>query len=182
MNALCWNCRGIGNPRTVYTLRDYVRQWTPYLVFLVETKVKHKHMEKIKFSLGFSNGLIVPSRGRSGGLAFFWSTDVNLEIKSYSQYHIDATITEHDNNFTWRFTGFYDHPESNLRKDSWKLLSYLNNQFSLPWFCCGDFNEILFVTEKSGGPPRTQRQMDGFREAVNFCGFQDLGFSGPQYT
>ena len=75
-------------------LRDYVRRWTPYLVFLVETKVKHKHMEKIKFSLGFSNGLIVPNRGRSGGLALFWSTDVNLEIKSYSQYHIDATITE----------------------------------------------------------------------------------------
>lgn len=91
MNALCWNCRGIGNPRTVYTLRDYVQRWTPYLVFLVETKVKHKRMEKIKFSLGFSNGLIVPSRGRSGGLALFWSTDVNLEIKSYSQYHIDAT-------------------------------------------------------------------------------------------
>ena len=181
MNALCWNCWGIGNPRIVYMLRDYVRRWTPYLVFLVETKVKHKHMEKIKFSLGFSNGLIVPNRGRSGGLALFWSTDVNLEIKSYSQYHIDATITEQDSNFIWRFTGFYGHPESNLRKDSWKLPSYLNNQFSLPWFCCGDFNEILSVTEKSGGPQRTQRQIDGFREAVNLCGFQDLGFSGPQY-
>ena len=182
MNALCWNCRGIRNPRTVYTLRDHVRRWTPYLVFLVETKVKQNRMEKIKFSLGFSNGLIVPSRGRSGGLALLWSTEVNLEIKSYSQYHIDAIVTEQDNNFTWRFTGFYGHPESNLRKDSWKLLSYLNSQFSLPWFCCGDFNEILYVSEKSGGPQRTQHQMDGFREVVNLCGFHDLGFSGPQYT
>ena len=34
------------------------------------------------------------------------------------------------------------------------------------------------MTEKSGGPQRTQRQMDGFREAVNLCGFQDLGFLG----
>ena len=67
-------------------------------------------MEKIKFSLGFSNGLIVPSRGRNGGLALLWSTEVNLEIKSYSQYHIDAIVTEQDNNFTWRFTGFYGHP------------------------------------------------------------------------
>ena len=78
--------------------------------------------------------------------------------------------------------GFYGHPESHLRKDSWKLLSYLNNQFSLPWFCYGNFNEILSLSEKSGGPLRTQRQMDGFRDAVNNCGFQDLGFSGPQYT
>ena len=94
MNALCWNYRGIGNPRTVYTLRDQVRRWTPYLVFLVETKVKQNRMEKIKFSLGFSNGLIVPSRGRNGGLALLWSTLVNLEIKSYSQHHIDPIVTE----------------------------------------------------------------------------------------
>ena len=100
-------------------------------------------MEKVKFKLGFSNGLIVPNQGKSGGLALLWSKDIKLETKSYSQHHIDIIIIEHDRNSTWRFTGFYGHPESHLRKDSWKLLSYLNSQFSLPWFCCGDFNEIL---------------------------------------
>nr|POF02450.1 hypothetical protein CFP56_28059 [Quercus suber] len=123
-------------------------------------------MEKIKFILGFFNSLIVPSQGKSGGLALFWSKDVKLEIKSYSQNHIDAIISEQDSNFTWRFTGFYGHPESHLRNDSWKLLSYLNNQLSLPWFCCDDFNEILSFSEKSGGPQRPQRQMDGFRDRI----------------
>lgn len=46
-------------------------------------------MEKIKYNLGFSNGLCVPSRGRSGGLALLWSSDTNLEIKSFSNNHID---------------------------------------------------------------------------------------------
>ena len=182
MNSICWNCRGIGNPRSVYSLRNYVRRWTPYLVFLVETKAKQKRMEKVKFKLGFSNGLIIPSQGKSGGLALLWSKDIKLEIKSYSQHHIDAIIIEHDRNFTWRFIGFYEHPESHLRKHSWKLLSYLNSQFSLPWFCCGNFNEILSLSEKSGGPCRTQRQMEGFWDTVNVCGFQDLGFSGPKFT
>ena len=108
-------------------------------------------MEKVKYKLGFSNGLIVPSKGRRGDLALLWSSDTILEIKSYSNYHIDAVITESDNGFLWRFTGFYGHPETHLREDSWKLLSFLNSQFNFPWFCCGDFNEILSMTEKAGG-------------------------------
>ena len=40
-------------------------------------------MEIVKYRLGFSNGLIVPSRGRRGGLALLWSRDTNLEIKSF---------------------------------------------------------------------------------------------------
>ena len=97
MNSLCWNCRGIGNPRTVFALRDYVRRRNPRIVFLSETKSKNRRMEKVKFNLGFTNGLYVPSRGWSGGLALLWSSDTNLEIKSYSNHHIDAIITEADN-------------------------------------------------------------------------------------
>ena len=69
MNSLCWNCRGFGNPRTVHALGDYVRRWNPKLVFLSETKLKIRRMEKVKFKLGFPNGLIVASNGRSGDLA-----------------------------------------------------------------------------------------------------------------
>ena len=57
-------------------------------------------MERVKYILGYSNGLIVPSIGRSGGLALLWSSDTNLEIKSYSNHHIDAIITEPEDGFT----------------------------------------------------------------------------------
>ena len=78
MTSLCWNCRGIGNPRTVYALREYLRRWNPKLVFLSETKLKSRRMEKVKYKLGFSNGLFVSSRGRraallcSGLVILFW--------------------------------------------------------------------------------------------------------------
>ena len=182
MNSLCWNCWGIGNPWTIFALRDYVQRWNPRLVFLLETKSKNRRMEKIKFKLGFTNGLYVQSRGRSGGLALLWSSDTNLEIKSYSNHHIDAIITEADNGLSWRFTGFYGYSETHLREESWKFLFYLNSQFNLPWFCYGDFNEILSMIEKSGGVQRSQTQMDGFRRIVNQCGFKDLGYCGPNYT
>ena len=117
MNSLCWNCWGIGNPLTVFALHDYVKRWNPKLVFLLETRLKNKHIEKVKYRLGFSNGVIVPRRGRSGGLALLWSSDMNLEVKSYSNFHIDAIITEPENGFSWRYIGFYGHPETTSGKN-----------------------------------------------------------------
>jgi len=52
----------------------------------------------------------------------------------------------------------------------------------MPWSCLGDFNEILLATEKARGLERSQQQMEGFREAINIYGFQDLGFEGPDFT
>ena len=70
MRALGWNCRGLGNPPSVRALRNLVQQWDPDFEFLSETKLKKRSMEKKKMSVGFINGLIIPSHGRSGGLAF----------------------------------------------------------------------------------------------------------------
>ena len=182
MIPLSWNCRGLGNPRSVKALHVTVQRWKPDIVFLMETKSKVKHMERIKNKVGFANGLIVPSRGRSRGVALFWNREINLEIKSFSGNHIDAFVRETDNSSTWRITGFYGHPETHKRYESWHLLSFLHSQYQLPWLCLGDFNEILSMHEKVGGPIRSQQQMDGFRNIVNFYGFSDLGYCGNDFT
>ena len=83
MRTISWNCREIGNPWSVRALHDMVRRWKPKIVFLMETKSKAKRMEKIKNKIGFANGLIVPSRGRSGGVALLWTREVNLDINNY---------------------------------------------------------------------------------------------------
>jgi hypothetical protein len=61
-------------------------------------------------------------------------------------------------------------------------LKYLNTQSDLPWLCAGDFNEVLEAQEQVGGQVQSERQMEGFREAVQICGFLDLGFIGLPYT
>jgi len=115
-------------------------------------------MDRIKNKIGFANGLIVSSNGRSGGLALLWSKKVDLEIKSYTKNHIDAVVTEIDNGFKWRVTGFYGHPDTHKRYESWNLLAFLHNQFQLPWVCFGDFSEILSMEEKFGGVTRSQQK------------------------
>ncbi|KAM3705616.1 hypothetical protein ACJW31_03G093700 [Castanea mollissima] len=139
-------------------------------------------MEKVRDRLGFVNGLFVPSRGHSGGLALLWKRELNLNIKSFSNFHIDATITEVSFSLEWRITGFYGHPQTHLCHESWNLLSLLSSQMQLPWFCFGDFNEIVSVEEKWGGAIKPQNQMESFRNVINLCSFKDLGYSGSDYT
>ena len=127
MNSLGWNCRGLGNPRLVRALHDLVRQWAPKIVFLSETKLRTKRMERIRDRIGFANGLFVPSHGRSGGLALMWTRETDVEIKSFGRHHIDAIITEENSNFKRRISGFYGHPQAHLRQFSWDLLAFLKD-------------------------------------------------------
>ena len=163
-------------------LHSLVQQYNPNIVFLMETKVGIKRMVKVKERIGLPNGLVIPSEGKSGGMALLWVRDLDVEIKSFSRYHIDAIVIDPKVGFKWRMTGFYGNSETSLRKESWSLFRFLNSQYWMLWMCLGDFNEIVSTREKSGGPNRAQQQMEGFREAIDFCGFQDMGFEGLEFT
>lgn len=54
------NCWGLGNPQSVNALRKIVRQWDPSFVFLLETKLKKKAMERANRKVGFVYRLVVP--------------------------------------------------------------------------------------------------------------------------
>ena len=99
MITLVWNCRGLENPLSVRVLRELVQRWKPKIVFLMETKMKKHRMEKEKFKIGLLNGLMVPSVGRSGGLAMLWSRDIKVEIQGYSGSYIDAFVTDPESSF-----------------------------------------------------------------------------------
>jgi hypothetical protein len=122
-------------------LRDLCRSYNPEVVFLCETKKKDKDMEKLKWSLGFSHGVAVSSVGRSGGLAFWWREGVEVSVRPWSQYFIDAKIRKDAK--TWRFTGIYGEPQTEMRFKTWDALRFLKAQDDIPWLCAGDFNEVL---------------------------------------
>ena len=84
--------------------------------------MKKCQMDKVKFKIGLLNGLVIPSIGRSGGLAM----DRKLEVQSYSRYFIDAVVTDFKSGFKWRITSFYGNPETCRRKESLDFLRSLN--------------------------------------------------------
>ncbi|XP_050290016.1 uncharacterized protein LOC126728194 [Quercus robur] len=159
MSLLSWNCRGLGNLRTVKALEKVVNKEEPKIVFLMETKSKREWLEKVKDQCKMKHGLIVPSDGSK-----------------------DAWIEGGWDGGSWHFTGFYGNPDTAQRPESWAKLKSLKGTSSAPWLAIGDFNEITRLTEKEGGHTRPKRQMENFVDAINYCGFREVDFIGPKYT
>ncbi|GMJ07053.1 hypothetical protein HRI_004374500 [Hibiscus trionum] len=181
MNLLCWNVRGLGKPRAVNRLKNKLRGVHPHILFLIETKLDKRRMEKVRRHCGFMFGIDVPALGTRGGLSIGWKNECDVSLRSYSQWHIDIEIKE-ESGIVWRFTGFYGRPEERNRAESWNLLKQLGRDQSLPWVVAGDFNEIAYSFEKMGGCVRSERQMFDFRDALQKCDLADLGFTGLWYT
>jgi exonuclease III/phage terminase Nu1 subunit (DNA packaging protein) len=171
----------LGNGPAVRGLLALQKKEDPDILFLSETKLKGKKMEKFRNMLGLQHMLVKDCVGKSGGLALFWRRGINVELRWMGRMHIDVNVTEEDG-FKWRLTGIYGEPRQDRREETWRLMRTLHHQSNLPWLCVGDFNEIMFNYEKQGGVPRPQICMDRFRDALLFCNLNDLGFEGDIFT
>ncbi|KAK3218312.1 hypothetical protein Dsin_012282 [Dipteronia sinensis] len=181
MKVMVWNVRGLGSGLAFRTLLNLKQNHNPEVLILLETKVTHVVMESFRVNLGFSGKLVMNYVGHSGGICMLWMGNISVDLLSYTQSHIDVQVVSHGLK-TWRLTGFYGHPEATQRHHSWALLWCLSEVVDLPRLCVGDFNEILCNSEKEGGLERSHLLLDNFRKALNYCGLEDLGFLGPQFT
>lgn len=184
MEILSWNCRGINNDSTIQALKRLIIKHRPSIVFLCETKIHDRDFHNSLCShLGFNKSEVMLSLGQSGGLALFWSDDLDVRFRSKSHHHIDVVIdTNNPSSPSWRFTGFYGHPTKSERYRSWALLRDLADVNSLPWAVVGDFNELLHAYEKIGGRRRCESQMQGFRDALTYSELFDHGYIGSFHT
>ncbi|KAL0445840.1 UNVERIFIED_CONTAM: hypothetical protein Slati_1711900 [Sesamum latifolium] len=155
MIVLSWNCQEIGAPWTVRALREMIRSHNPDMVFLMETKCNSQRIDDIKRSISMDR-LAVNSKDRG--------------VQESSQSH------------AWRFTGIYGDSDVMKRKHTWSLISTLRKQSQRPWFCTGDFNEILDHKKKDGGSIRPNWQMRDFRRALADNGLHDPGYLGKPFT
>ena len=78
----------------------------PSLVFLMEIKLSKEEMTRKKYTLGFTEGLVMASNGSKGGLALLWKKYVMVDIQTFGPWHIDVEVGGTDGSGKWRFTGF----------------------------------------------------------------------------
>ena len=182
MSTMAWNCRGLGNRRTVRAFEKVMSSEDPSFIFLMETKLVISEMDGIKDGLNRSQWLVVLRKGRSGGLALLWKKELKVDVQSFSDSHIDAIVDQGVDGKQWRITGFYGNLETSKRQESWLLLKRLSSLNSLPWVCLGDFNKLMDSSEKEGGCTRPAKQMEAFCDAINMCNLHDMGYSGQDFT
>jgi exonuclease III len=108
MKLIAWNYHGLGNPAAVRSLLDLQKQEDSNILFLSEMKLESMQVEVFRWKLGLTNMVCIPSEGRSGGIALFWRTRVDVSLKSMSKYFIDVEVGGGANR--WRFMGIYGDP------------------------------------------------------------------------
>ena len=160
MSTINWNCRGFGNPRTVYALKRALQKEALQFIFLMETKLSQEAMKYKQQELEYTQGLAVSSHGQSRGLALQWKSDSKVAIQGFSRWHIDAHVACTITRLTWRLTGFYGQPDTSRREETWSILESLGHFNHLSWLCIGDYNEIISQAKTSRCRIRSARQLD----------------------
>lgn len=84
----------------------------------METKSDLDWMVKVRDRCKFQHGLMIPSRGKSDDLAFYWKEGVKLDVQSYSPTHIDALVDGGIDVGWWHLTGFYGDLNTAKRPES----------------------------------------------------------------
>jgi hypothetical protein len=108
MSLLSWNCRGLGNPRTVRDLCQLVEEKKPRFLFLMETRIQQNRMQVVRNKLGFAGMLVVDPIGTSGGLALIWKEATEVEIQNFSLRHISPLLLYQSQQYHGNSLGFTD--------------------------------------------------------------------------
>ena len=154
------------------------------MCFFMETRLdnkKKKGFDKLYGDLLYQNHIIVKQPDIGGGLAMLWKTDVNVELVNFTANHILVKVKE-DDGFMWFLSGFYGWPDQVQHAKSWALLNHLKTLVDGLSLCIGDFNAILHSSEKLSRKPCQMSQVESFRDALDDCKLEDLGYHGYPYT
>jgi exonuclease III len=183
MIVVGYNCRGLGNGPAVRGLLSLKRKVDPDVLFLAETKLHEREMERFRWLLELPHMCVKNPEGRSRGVAMFWKRSVDVILRSFGRRHIDVDITREDGT-VWRMTGVYGESQGDRKHETWRMMRALKQQHQdgRPWLCLGDFNEILSNSEKQGGVPQPLVCMDNFKDALHACDLVDIGFEGDPFT
>ena len=98
-------------------------------MFLAETKLTEKELERFRWTLGLAHFVVWNPEGRSRGVALFWRRGVDLTLRSFGRRHIDADVEE--NGRVWHLTGVYGESEAERKVETWRAMKLLAQQHQL---------------------------------------------------
>jgi hypothetical protein len=181
MKILSWNCRGLYRPAAVQTLRRLIRDQSPHILFMSETKIPPQIFAALN-RLGFFLLTQVVASGTSGGLVLSWRPGVDLECFSSNKNNIIAWCYSDPPQSPWILSCVYGPSKRSDRAAFWDNFAAIGEGFEASWLCIGDFNSMLDQSEKRGGRPVDSSSHCLFKKFINHFGMIDVGFAGNPFT
>ncbi|KAB2625965.1 hypothetical protein D8674_017625 [Pyrus ussuriensis x Pyrus communis] len=171
-----------GSDTVVRALHGLIRKHRPAMIFLAETKMRDNRVDGVRRRMGYRMGFHVSPIGRAGGLSMWWDDSLEVTINYTSKHIIDAKINYVDSDRWARITWVYGTAYRNEKEDFWGWMKDWFKPTNILWLCGGDFNEILWDYEKSGGTSLNYNRPRYLEEFLNGTELMDMDFNGPCFT
>ncbi|XP_026428985.1 uncharacterized protein LOC113324926 [Papaver somniferum] len=122
---------------------------------------------------------IIPSIGRSGGIAIAWTQGVSANLISFKDNVFNFHVLKDNMSFNISFV--YGALDKNLRIKQWEFISNFSDASS-PWCLIGDMDFILHKDEKEGGNDTNSSSLAYVYSCIQKLGLVDLKFTGLPFT
>jgi exonuclease III len=177
------NVRGLNDLAKRHAVREYVASLRVNLVCFQETKLDVIDEYIVLQCLGpaFDGFVYLPAVETRGGILLAWDSSV-LDIDSFSfdSYAITRESKTKDNARWWITTVYGPQRED----DKINFLTELTERRSLypgPWVVVGDFNLIMYASEKNNDI-LNRAMMARFRRFAQHLELRDLYMHGRKFT
>ena len=176
IKIISWNVRGVNDPDKRKVIKNFLRSYRADLVCLQETKVQEMNTVMVR-SLGVGRRLnwkALDAEGSAGGVLLLWDNSrISLVDSMVGSFSISCLFRMVENGFQWAFSGVYGPVENRLREFFWEELGSIKGLWDYPWCVGGNFNEILYLNERSRGG-RFSNSMKRFSDILNDLELRDL--------
>jgi hypothetical protein len=95
MTIMGWNCRSVGQLRTVQDLERLVRAHRQKMLFPCENRQNKRSVENLKWRLGLKNVVSFSEEGKGGVLALFWDDSLDVNLFKLNNRVIDVMVRDH---------------------------------------------------------------------------------------
>lgn len=146
----------------------------------METMHNRNVLVDIQVWLGYSCVYTINPVGRSGGLAVFWKSVVDVKVISADKNLVDIGIRLGEKQFF--VSCIYGEPNESKRQWFWEKISRIGLHRRGPWCMLGDFNAISGNHEKIGGPVRSDTVFEHFNDMLKTCKMKEPVSKGDPFT
>ncbi|KAK8540902.1 hypothetical protein V6N13_038644 [Hibiscus sabdariffa] len=147
----CWNAQGCGHPKFIKAVKQYIRDYKPSLVGIVEPRISGARADSVIAALGFCYSHRIEAAGFSGGLWLCWQDSIQIDVLVHHFQFMHCRVTCLSTRSSSLVTLVYASHSVPKRKALWPHLRSLASSIREPWLLMGDFNATLEASERKGG-------------------------------
>ncbi|KAF9678102.1 hypothetical protein SADUNF_Sadunf07G0000100 [Salix dunnii] len=182
----CWNIRGINGFQKQKIVHDWITKNKLSLFSLVETKLHHANLSRVKEGLELSHWRFVDNTmaDEVASILVGWDPkQFDVHCIHISKQWLSIKVISVKNQLDITVSLIYGSNSPTERQELWEYLTRNHGDFqSKPWILMGDFNATLRVTDSEGGDRQWNGHKEDFGQCLHQCELHSVPFRGIKYT